>query len=77
MEGLISGSFYRNWLQENRDVIQGVIIFTLLLPLFFQLQGSIFTDSGMKFDSRGMLNRVPLPLSSLTCFIGLAFLIRY
>ena len=77
MEGLISGSFYRNWLQENRDVIQGVIIFTLLLPLFFQLQGSIFTDSGMNFDSRGMLNRVPLPLSSLTCFIGLAFLIRY
>jgi len=70
-------NFYKSLAGNKRELVQGCVIFTLLFPLFFQLQGSIFTDKGMNFDSGGILTRLPLPLSSLTCFIGLAFLVRY
>jgi len=62
---------------DKRVVIQAMVIFTLLLPLFFQLKGEVFTAKGMNFDSGGILTQLPLPISSLTCFIGLAFLVRY
>ena len=69
--------FFNDWLAGKRSLIQSIVIFTLFFPLFFQLQGTIFTYSGIKFDSEGILTQLPLPLSSITCFIGLAFLIRY
>lgn len=77
MSSNISEEAFKSWMERKRNVIQGVVIFTLLLPLFFQLQGSIYTNTEMNFDSKGILTQLPLPISSITCFIGLAFLVRY
>ena len=60
----------------NMFFLQAICIFVFLFPLFFQLSGSIFTQEGMTFDSQGNLLLVPLPIASITCFIGILALIR-
>lgn len=56
--------------------IQAAILFLFIFPLFFQLSGSIFTSTTFDFDSEGKLVLLPLPLASIFCFIGIAFLLR-
>lgn len=62
--------------QVKREVIQGVILFLFFLPVFFQLSGVIFDSHEMKFDSQGKLMQLPIPLAAITCFIGIAILLR-
>lgn len=61
----------------SRTVVQGCIIFFLLLPVFIQLNGGIFDSTDMIFDSKGLLTRVPLPIAVFACFGGIALLIRF
>ena len=65
------------WLKKNHAPLQGVIIASLLFPVFFQLQGAVFSSADLNFDANGILTELPLPLSSFTLFLGLAFLVRY
>ena len=46
--------------------------------MFFQIEGGIFNDKTMVFDSHGLISRLPIPLSVAACFIGIPLLIgRY
>lgn len=47
----------------------------ILFPLFFQLDGGIYNDVYPIIDSKGMLTRLPLPISILTCFAAAILLI--
>ena len=47
----------------------------LVFPIFFQLNGKIFNDPSLVFESVGQLSRLPIPISVFACFGGL-FLIR-
>jgi len=48
----------------------------IFLPVFFQIKGGIFSDTIMVFHSRGLISRLPIPLSVAACLIGIPFLIR-
>lgn len=49
----------------------------LLLPLFFQLNHGFFTDSSLTFDSGGVLGELPIPISVLSCYVGILILGSY
>ena len=55
---------------------QAILLFLFCFPLFFQLSGSVFVEKAVMFDSQGDVFRLPLPLASVFCFIGIAFLLR-
>ncbi len=62
---------------NKRDSIQAALIFLFIFPLFFQLSGLFFVDpAGSVYDSQGRLSLLPLPIASIFCFIGLAFLLH-
>jgi len=47
----------------------------ILFPLFFQFAGGIYRDLSPITDSQGVLAKLPLPISILTCVIALVFLL--
>ena len=53
------------------------IAFVLLLPVFVQIQGGLFTSSSFVFDSGGNILALPLPISILALFVGIALLGNY
>ena len=63
--------------KSNFFHLQAVCLFLFLFPLFFQLSGSIFISDEIIFNSQGRLNLVPLPISVITCFIGIIIMLRY
>ena len=92
MSPISAGNNYTNtstiiipdWIRYNRWRMQALFVFLLCLPVFFQLDGSIFNvkdyihaDGALRFDTKGSLLLVPLPISVLACYIGLAFLLKY
>jgi hypothetical protein len=56
--------------------VQAVILFLFFFPLFFLLSGSVFTSDNFMYESQGKLLLLPLPIASVFCFIGIAFLLR-
>lgn len=50
--------------------------FGILLPVFFTLGGGIYRAEQTMFDSGGVLETLPLPISILTCVFVLAFKLR-
>jgi hypothetical protein len=58
------------------ELKQALLLFLFLIPLFFQLSGSFFTSDDFNYDSQGKLLFLPLPMASVFCFIGIAFLLR-
>lgn len=60
----------------SADAVQAIILLLFLFPLFFQLSGSFFTATDINYDSQNMLLRVPLPIASIICFIGIVFKMR-
>lgn len=56
------------------NVLRTLIAILILLPLFFQLNHGIFTDTTLAFDSRGALRELPIPVSVLTCYAGILLL---
>lgn len=49
----------------------------LVLPVFFQISGGIFRDPAFIFDTGGAISRLPVPLSVLGLFGGIAILGNY
>ncbi|MEN6318165.1 MAG: hypothetical protein ABFD82_05370 [Syntrophaceae bacterium] len=57
-------------------LVAAAIALGIFLPMFFQIKGGIFSDTVMVFDSRGLISRLPVPLSAAVCLIGIPLLIR-
>lgn len=49
----------------------------LLVPVYFQLQGGVFDDPSMVFNTGDQLFNLPIPLSVFAVFGGIAILGRY
>jgi hypothetical protein len=49
----------------------------LVAPVFFQLEGNLFRDPAMLFDTGGQLLSLPIPVSVLALFGGIAILGNY
>jgi hypothetical protein len=49
----------------------------LILPVFFLIDGSLFRDPSFVFDTGGAIARLPLPVSVLALFVGIALLGDY
>lgn len=49
--------------------------FGILFPMFFTLGGGIYRNKEVLSDSGGVIMTLPLPISILTCLVGLGFLI--
>ncbi len=62
---------------EHHRLTLSVIGVLLTLPLFFQLDGGLFRDPAFVFDTEGVLLRVPLPVSLLAVFCGIALIGNY
>ena len=56
----------RSWYGPMRATIA-----LLLVPIFFQLNGSIFRDPSYVFDTERLLTRLPIPMSVLACYGGI------
>lgn len=54
-----------------------VIVAMLFVPLFFQINGGLFNDKAMQYDSEGGLSLLPIPISVLGCFLGVLLLGNY
>lgn len=62
--------------QFNYDDFLAVLIgMGIILPVFFQIEGGIFRDTAMVFDSQGLIKKLPIPLSALVCVLGTFLLI--
>jgi hypothetical protein len=59
------------------SLFKWVIAIILVFPLFFQLSGQIFNDPAYIFDSKGLLNILPIPISLIACFGGLFLIGAY
>lgn len=59
---------------QNKKILLWIVGIGILLPLFFQLSGGIYSDLNPMTDSQGMLAKLPLPVSILTCLVALTFL---
>lgn len=66
---------YRSMHFQNN--IRILIAAMLLLPLFFQISGGLFRDPSLTFNSGGQLRTLPIPLSVLACYGGIALLGGY
>lgn len=54
--------------------LKSLISSILVIPLFFQLQGSIFSSRDMVYDSQHLITRLPIPFSVIACFLGIILL---
>lgn len=63
-----------------RDVWRylGIFLITaLFFPLFFQLGTGIFRSPEFIYDTEGLLNRLPFPISVIACFVGIVLIGRF
>lgn len=61
-------------IHQDRNIWLYVLGLGILFPLFFQLGGGIYRDAELLTDSGGVLETLPLPISTLACLIALVFL---
>lgn len=59
------------------DRALGCLAALLVVPVFFQIDGNLFDATEMVFDPTGRIRELPLPLSLLFLFLGIALLGRY
>lgn len=62
---------------EYHGAVLPLIAVFLTLPIFFQLDGGLFSDAAFVFDTGGVLHRLPLPFSLIAVFCGIALLGNY
>lgn len=53
------------------------IAILVLLPVFFQINGGVFDNTAMIFDTKGSVSLLPIPVSLLGCILGILFLGNY
>ena len=58
-------------------IVPWCIAFLLLVPVFVQIKGGLFRDPAFVFDAGGSILKLPLPLSILALFSGIALLGKY
>lgn len=61
----------------HHDKVLMAIGILLVLPVFFQISGGVFSDPAIVYDAGGAISRLPLPLSVLAMFAGIALLGNY
>ncbi|WP_460139899.1 hypothetical protein [Pseudomonas sp. S2_E01] len=66
--GLLKGS--TRWVLPS-------LAFLLFIPLFFQLSGGWYHGQHPYFSSEGKLAQLPIPVSVLACYVGIAIYGRY
>lgn len=59
---------------RKQNVLLWMVGVGVLFPLFFQLDGGVYRDIFPITDSQGVLAKLPLPLSILTCLLAFAFI---
>jgi len=59
------------------EIIRSVIACLIVLPLFFLTDGTLFADPEWNFHSGGDPRRLPIPLSAIACFAGIAILAEF
>ena len=74
--GLIS-NIRRRFIAIPDAIYKAAIAFCLIFPLFFQLNGHIFNDTALVFNSKGILTLLPIPISVFACFGGLLLIGSY
>lgn len=62
---------------ERRAWLWWLVAALLVTPVFFQIEGGLFRDREIYFESAGSILHVPLPWSILGMFLGIALLARY
>ena len=55
----------------------GFLILAIFGPLFFHPGTGIFASPDFAYDTRGILNQLPVPISVVACFIGIALIGRF
>lgn len=74
---LISVAGEQTYFRRHRGkVLMGVGVL-LVVPVFFQISGGLFRDPAFVFDSGSVISRLPIPLSVLGLFLGIALLGNY
>jgi hypothetical protein len=63
----------RSYLMAMLFGIGGLLIF----PVFFLMNGSVFRDPSFVFDTGGAISRLPVPISVLALFCGIALIGNY
>jgi hypothetical protein len=63
-------------IDQRKDSISFLVGLGILFPLFFTLSGGIYRAKETLLDSGGVISKLPLPISILTCVIALALLYR-
>lgn len=61
---------------QTKNFILWVIGLGVIFPLFFQLNGNIYSEIHPTMDSHGVILTLPLPVSILVCLLGLALLVE-
>jgi hypothetical protein len=81
MNGIIALVFYMSSEVEDKliisNTIRSVIAGIVICPIYFQLTGSLFNDSSIIFDSQGILNLLPIPISLIGCLLGIVLIGAY
>lgn len=64
---------------KGRDwrALGGFLIFAIFVPFFLQFGTGIFRSSDFVYDTAGMLDRLPVPVSVVACFVGIALIGRF
>lgn len=65
------------WFSRHRTATLSALGSLLVLPVFFQLGGGLFRDPAFFFETGGALLRLPLPVSVVALFAGIAILSNY
>jgi hypothetical protein len=60
----------------RRNLLFGLGVL-LIFPVFFQMNGGLFRDTTFIFDAQGDVTKLPLPLSIIAMFLGIAILGNY
>ncbi len=74
---LWSAGHEQGFLVRYRGPVLSGIGILLVLPVFFQISGGLFSDPAFVFDTGGAISRLPIPVSVLGLFGGIAILGNY
>ena len=62
---------------EHRNLLRALIAFFIVVPVFVTMESGLFRSSDFLYDSGRILARLPIPLSVVACYIGIALLGNY
>lgn len=57
----------------HRSKLLLLVAVGLMCPVFFQLEGGIYSEKAVNFNSEGSLWLLPIPFSVFFCFLGILF----